>query len=188
VAFGPKKKKVPMSIRAKPFGSKSSAAAPPQTAIVCIKRKKGLEAQIEQTGNARATVEQQMLALESATVNMETLSAMKAGAASLKSLQKGMTTDEVDVAMDDIRDAMDVNNEIGDAIARPFQDVDESELESELNELEQQNVEKQLLGAKESGIAASPAAAIAAPSPVKARHPTAEEETELAQLEAALAV
>ena len=51
--------------------------------------------------------------------------------------------------MDDIAEQQDVAREISDAISNPVafgQDIDEDELEKELEELEQEQLDKELLG------------------------------------------
>lgn len=51
--------------------------------------------------------------------------------------------------MDDIAEQQDVAKEISDAISNPVafgQDIDEDELEKELEELEQEELDKELLG------------------------------------------
>lgn len=51
--------------------------------------------------------------------------------------------------MDDIAEQQDVAREISDAISNPVpfgQDIDEDELEKELEELEQEELDKELLG------------------------------------------
>eukprot|EP01106_Pelomyxa_sp_JSP_P012725 TRINITY_DN3601_c0_g1_i1.p1 TRINITY_DN3601_c0_g1~~TRINITY_DN3601_c0_g1_i1.p1 ORF type:complete len:135 (+),score=46.40 TRINITY_DN3601_c0_g1_i1:73-477(+) len=133
------------------------------------------------------TIEQQVMALENATVTRDTMKAMKHGAASMKQIHKNMTVDDVDDVMDEIREQMDVANEISTAIGQPLGDViDETELEGELAELEQENIDEQLLKVDASPIklpAVPAAAATAAPAAASKA-----EEDELAQLEKAMAV
>lgn len=57
--------------------------------------------------------------------------------------------DQVHDMMDDIAEQQDVAREISDAISNPVafgQDIDEDELEKELEELEQEELDKDLLG------------------------------------------
>lgn len=57
--------------------------------------------------------------------------------------------DQVHDMMDDIAEQQDVAREISDAISNPVafgQDIDEDELEKELEELEQEELDKELLG------------------------------------------
>lgn len=68
--------------------------------------------------------------------------------------------------MDDIAEQQDVAKEISDAISNPVafgQDVDEDELEKELEELEQEELDKELLGIQSTDeLPAVPATALPA--------------------------
>lgn len=79
--------------------------------------------------------------------------------------------------MDDIAEQQDVAREISDAISNPVafgQDIDEDELEKELEELEQEQLDKELLGIESTDeLPAVPAAALPA-APTKARSSTVE--------------
>jgi charged multivesicular body protein 4 len=64
--------------------------------------------------------------------------------------------DKVDSTMDDIRDQMDLANEISDAISQPVGfgvDFDEDELTKELEDLEQEELDAKLL---DTGIEMAP--------------------------------
>ncbi|KAF0292465.1 Charged multivesicular body protein 4b [Amphibalanus amphitrite] len=77
--------------------------------------------------------------------------------------------DQVHDMMDDIAEQQDVAREISDAISNPVsfgQDMDEDELERELEELEQEELDKELLdlGPAASELPAVPSAEPAQPS------------------------
>ena len=55
-------------------------------ALMCLKRKKAYETQIEKLSGARLTIEQQVMTLEGANVSLEAMNAMKMGAQSMKSI------------------------------------------------------------------------------------------------------
>ncbi|KAJ2487446.1 ESCRT-III subunit protein snf7 [Coemansia sp. RSA 2050] len=96
----------------------------------------------------RMTIEAQVMSIEAANVNLETLKAMQVGAKAMKQIHAGMDANKVDETLDQIREQMDVNNEISDAISQPQlfgAEVDEDELAAELEELEQEELDKQLL-------------------------------------------
>lgn len=59
-------------------------------ALMCLKRKKQYEGQIEKLAGARMTIEQQVMTLEGASVSKEALDAMKMGATSMKAIHKDM--------------------------------------------------------------------------------------------------
>jgi len=165
-----------------------------RAALMSLKRKKTYEAQMEKLSGARMTIETQVMTLENANVSLETIKAMKSGAASLKGIHQDMNIDQVDDIMDDIREQMDLATEITDAISQPLggETFDEDELLNELEELEQESLDEQFLGglnkvpAVPSGklpVAAAPTPA--APAKAKAQ---ADEDAELAALEASMAM
>ncbi len=101
--------------------------------------------------------------------------------------------------MDEIREQMDIANEISDAIAQPLggEVFDEDELLNELEELEQSSLDEQLLGLESTPAQKMPSAPtrgiflhiifITPLAPVAAqRAPVMSEEDELKQLEASM--
>ena len=59
-------------------------------ALFALKRKKMYETEIMKLQGARITLDQQIMALESASVNITTLKAMSSGAAAMKQLRGNM--------------------------------------------------------------------------------------------------
>ena len=53
-------------------------------ALTALKRKKAYEDQISKIMGSRMTLEQQVMAIENANVNLETMNAMRAGAEAMK--------------------------------------------------------------------------------------------------------
>jgi charged multivesicular body protein 4 len=53
---------------------------------MALKRKKAYEDQIEKIMGAKMTLETQVMAIESANINLETMQAMKAGAEAMKTI------------------------------------------------------------------------------------------------------
>jgi len=128
---------------ARHHGTKNKKAA-----IAALKRKKIYEGEVEKIGGARMTIETQVMAIEGANVSLETLNAMRLGAETMRNIHRNMTIDEVDDTMEEIREQMQVANEINEAIASPLvEQFDEDELEQELAQLEEQNLEVQFLDA-----------------------------------------
>jgi len=119
-----------------------------RAALMCLKRKKTYEAQMEKLAGARMTIEQQVMTLEGANVSLEAMNAMKMGAQSMKSIHNDINIDRVDDTMEEIREQMDIANEISDAISQPLggDTMDEDELLSELEELEQEALDETMLG------------------------------------------
>ena len=144
------------------------------------------------------TLETQVNAIENANMNLETMRAMQRGSAALKSIHANMyvlTTnnirdiDRVDNTMDSIREEMALSNEISEAISNPVgmgHELDEEELRNELQELEQDELQHQLVGAE-----SAPAHHLATPSaaPRTSNHAdTLGEDAELRALQAELAM
>ncbi|XP_023715889.2 charged multivesicular body protein 4b [Cryptotermes secundus] len=91
--------------------------------------------------------------------------------------------DQVHDMMDDIAEQQDVAKEISEAISNPVafgQDVDEDELERELEELEQEELDKELLGVGPSvdELPSVPTTDIARPTPTKSKAKSRTEEEE----------
>lgn len=59
-------------------------------ALLALKRKKAYETNIEKINGARMTIETQMMAIENANVNLETMGAMRAGAEAMKNIHGSM--------------------------------------------------------------------------------------------------
>jgi len=128
---------------AKTNGTKNKRAA-----IQALKRKKRYEKQLQQIDGTLSTIEMQREALEGANTNTAVLNTMSEAAKALKSAHQSMDIDKVHDMMDDIAEQQDVAKEISDAISNPLsfgQDLDEDELERELEELEQEDLDKALL-------------------------------------------
>jgi len=120
-----------------------------RAAIQALKRKKRYEKQLQQIDGTLSTIEMQREALEGANTNTAVLQTMKNAADALKAAHQHMDVDQVHDMMDDIAEQQDVAREISDAISNPVAfgtDVDEDELEKELEELEQEELDKELLG------------------------------------------
>jgi len=166
-------------------------------ALMALKRKKKYDAQVEQTSNTRFRLEEQVMVLENANVNLETVQAMKQGTAALKAVHGALNVDKVDHLMDDVREQMELAEEINQAIAQPISasgDYDEDELNAELEQLEQEELDNQLLEVNKPSAAAAAAApalpsrpAAAAASASK-KPVAADEDAELRELEASMAL
>lgn len=120
-------------------------------ALFALKRKKMYEAEVAKLQGARITLDSQILALESAAVNLETFRAMKAGANTMKGMRGNIDADKVDEMMDDIQEEKDIHDAIADAISRPGQDMfNDEELLNELAELDALELEEAVHSTPES--------------------------------------
>jgi charged multivesicular body protein 4 len=150
-------------------------------ALFALKRKKLYEAEVEKIENVKMTLETQVINLESAAQNAETYKAMQAGTNTMKKIRTDVGIEQVDNIMDEIKEEMDLAQEINQAISQPVDPflTDEDELLAELNELETADLEAELLKP----------AAISLPQVPASKLPTLakSEEDDLKQLEAELA-
>lgn len=130
-------------LTAKKNGTKNKRAA-----LQALKRKKRYEKQLTQIDGTLSTIEFQREALENANTNTEVLKNMGYAAKAMKAAHENMDIDKVDDLMADITEQQEVAQEISDVISRPIgfgEDYDEDELMAELEELEQEELDKNLL-------------------------------------------
>jgi len=168
---------------------KAMAAKNKKAAMMCLKRKKTYEAQMEKIYGAKLTIEQQVMMLEGANVSLEAMNAMKMGASSMKAIHQDLNIDQVDDTMDEIREQMDIANEINDAISQPLggELFDEDDLLAELDELEQSSLDEQLMGLENAPATKLPSVPTKVPTgPVK-KKVAVDEDAELAALGASMA-
>lgn len=110
-----------------------------------LKRKKQYEKEVERLSNTRFALEQQVLALENASLNVETFKSLKSGAQTLSYLHKKVDANSIDDAMDSVREQLDIAEEIAEAIAQPFSNATEQEVSDELEELQQEVLNDRML-------------------------------------------
>jgi charged multivesicular body protein 4 len=141
--------------------AKKNAAKNKRGALMALKRKKAYQGQIEKISGAKLTLEQQVMAIEDANINLEAMGAMKMGAQAMRGIHGSLNIDKVDDTMEEIRDQMDIANEINDAISKPVgfgMEFDDDELSAELDELEQEQIDSKLMDIPNTGVKVTPAA------------------------------
>jgi charged multivesicular body protein 4 len=152
-------------------------------ALYALKRKKLYEQEMAKIQNVRFTLETQVINLESAQQNAQTYSALKQGNTAMQGIRKDVGIEQVDDVMDEIKEEMEMAQEINDAIAQPVDPLmtDEDELLEELNMLETVDLEAELLK--------PPAASVSMPTVPNSKLPSLakKEEDDLKALEAELA-
>jgi len=163
-----------------------------RVSLQALKRKKRMEKQLEQIDGTLTTIEYQREALENANTNTEVLKIMGTAAKALKGAHNNMDIDKVEDLMDEVREQQQIAEEISNVISNPIafgQDVDEDELMKELEEMEQEELDRQLLDTEPVGTTlpevptdklAEPAAAAASSSKKKQRDADEDELAELA--------
>jgi charged multivesicular body protein 4 len=115
--------------------------------MFAMKRKKLYESEADKIQNVKMTLETQVINLESAAQNAQTFQALSQGSKTMAKIRTEVGLDQVDDVMDQIREEMELANEINDAIAQPVDSLgaDEDELMAELNALETADLEAELL-------------------------------------------
>jgi len=156
------------------------------------------ENEVSKLQGARITLDSQILALESAAVNLETFKAMQAGAGAMKNMRGNIDADKVDEMMDDIQEEKDIHDQISEAISRPGQDLfNDEDLLNELAELEALDTEAEELAAPSVINVAAPQSVFSLPSvptssiqgrpaPVQQHHVESEDERALRELQASM--
>ncbi|XP_017284762.1 charged multivesicular body protein 4b [Kryptolebias marmoratus] len=169
-------------ITAKKNGTKNKRAA-----LQALKRKKRYEKQLTQIDGTLSTIEFQREALENANTNTEVLKNMGFAAKAMKTAHENMDIDKVDDLMADITEQQELAQEISDVISRPVgfgEEFDEDELLTELEELEQEELDKNLLeiaGTEDVPLPSVPSTSLPA-KPAKKK--VEEDEDDMADLEA----
>jgi charged multivesicular body protein 4A/B len=112
-----------------------------------MKRKKLYEAEADKIQNVKMTLETQVINLESAAQNAQTFKAMQQGTQTMQRIRQEVGLEKVDDIMDEIKEEMELAQEINNAISQPVDPfmTDEDELLEELNMLETADLEAELL-------------------------------------------
>ncbi|XP_061543712.1 charged multivesicular body protein 4b-like [Phycodurus eques] len=170
------------TVSAKKHGMKNQRAA-----LQALKRKKRYTKQLEQIDGTLSTMEFQREALENANTNTEVLKNMGFAAKAMKAAHKELNVDSVDDLMSDIVEQQELAQEITNVISNPIgfgDQCDEDELMAELEELEQEELDRNLLEVEGTPDVTLPSVpSVSLPSrPAKKREE--EDEADMADLEA----
>lgn len=174
--------------------ARTNANSRRDVALQAIKRKKVLEKQQEQLVNSRFTLESQVMAIESANLNYQTMNAMKQGAKAMKRIHAGLDADKVDKTIDEIQDQIALGDQVAEAIARPVganADLDEDELEAELEALQQEEIDSKMITVEAPPKQVSALSESSLPSVISHPQAAVEEDpddAELRQLQAEMAL
>ncbi|TFK83892.1 Snf7-domain-containing protein [Polyporus arcularius HHB13444] len=168
--------------------ARANAVSNKAAATAALRRKKVTEQELERLQNTRFQLEMQVNTLESASFNAENMNAMKKAAGALKDIHGKLSIDKVDQTMSEIQEQTQLANEVSEAISSSTYtgvEFDDDELKQELADLEQEELNDRLMADQ------VPIHHPAGPSRVEARHSTAvedDEEAQLKELQAALAM
>jgi len=160
--------------------AKANAVANKAVATAALRRKKANEAELDRMAGTRLQLEMQVNTLESANLNAETMAAMKKASDALSHIHGNLTLDKVDATMNKVQEQRELANDIAEVISNPigFLDIDDEQLKTELEELEQDELNERLMGADRAPIH-TPAGSSRVE---ESRQPTAVEDNEEAQL------
>ena len=117
-------------------------------ALIALKRKKLYESEIGKLEGARMNLEQQLFAVEGASMNRSIFESLKTGNTVLKQMHGNMKIEDVDKLKDEMEEQQDMLNELNEAISAPIGmlgTVDDDELMNELDELEAKEYESGML-------------------------------------------
>ncbi|KAM6171133.1 charged multivesicular body protein 4c [Erethizon dorsatum] len=118
-----------------------------RAALQALKRKKRFEKQLTQIDGTLSTIEFQREALENSHTNTEVLRNMGLAAKAMKAVHENMDLNKIDDLMQEITEQQDIAQEISEAFSQRvgFGDgFDEDELMAELEELEQEELNKKM--------------------------------------------
>eukprot|EP00457_Paulinella_chromatophora_P014207 gb/GEZN01014603.1/.p1 GENE.gb/GEZN01014603.1/~~gb/GEZN01014603.1/.p1 ORF type:complete len:227 (+),score=71.06 gb/GEZN01014603.1/:79-759(+) len=163
-----------------------------------LKKKKMIEKQVDLIYGKQSNLEMQILALENASSDKDTLDAMRVGAAALQTAIKPTDVERVDDVMDNINESMAMAEELGQALGQSIgTQYDDAELQAELDEMESELLDDDLLKApaipktaltapEEQKEAVIPTGTPTARVTEKKAAPKSQEEQELAELMASM--
>ncbi|XP_020851481.1 charged multivesicular body protein 4c [Phascolarctos cinereus] len=118
-----------------------------RAALQALKRKKRFEKQLTQIDGTLSTIEFQREALENSHTNTEVLRNMGFAAKAMKAVHENMDINKIDDLMQEITEQQDIAQEISEAFSQRVgfsDDFDEDELMAELEELEQEELNKKM--------------------------------------------
>jgi vacuolar-type H+-ATPase subunit I/STV1 len=119
------------------------------TALKLLKKRKQLEKSLHDKEETLGNIQAMMCSIQQADTNQLTFDVYSKSAEALKEAQKLVNIDKVDETMADIQDALSTNADIEEALKSPvgfkFNKVDEDELNTELNELLAEQMDKNKL-------------------------------------------
>jgi len=106
-------------------------------AMLLLQQKKKLDAEIEQHQGTQLLLQNQLSALECATLNKDVVDALSLGNATIKRLTKDIPVTRIDDLMEDIHETQDAQAQIQNAMSAPLHQLyDDPDLLAELEEME----------------------------------------------------
>lgn len=150
-------------------------------AIFAMKKRKLHETELAKIDNVKMTLETQAISLEGAASNVDTYNVMQTGSTTMKSIRKAFGIDKVDQMFDNMKDEMELHQEVNHAFTQPIDPTfaDDDELLAELNALEKEGSNAAAAFSWPTMSSTKPTS----PQPVKASSQTKEKKSRLALFE-----
>jgi len=122
-----------------------------KAAIFQLKKRKMCEKRLNQLYGQRENVERLINAMEVVAFNKQHIERLKAGKIALEQTMKEVDVDNVEEMMEDIKENIDMADEIGEAMGRSLgnEEYDDEDLEKELEDLQNEEMEAEMLKAPE---------------------------------------
>ena len=92
-------------------------------ALQQLKFKKLYEAELEKLENTKFQLESQILALQSASMNVEIFNSLAQGKEAMKAARGNLDADRVEQIRDEMDEEKELADQISEAISRPTQDI-----------------------------------------------------------------
>ena len=115
-------------------------------ALLILNQKKKVESEIEKNQGTQLLLENQLSALECATINKEVITSLMVGNKAIKQINQDLTPEKIDDLMDDIQEETENYKAIQDAMTQPLQQIyDDDELLQELDEICEEDKEDKVI-------------------------------------------
>ncbi len=115
-------------------------------ALLILNQKKKIESEIEKNQGTQLLLENQLSALECATINKEVITSLMVGNKAIKQINHDLSPEKIDDLMDDIQEETDNYKAIQDAMTQPLQQIyDDDELLQELDEICEEDKEDKVI-------------------------------------------
>jgi len=116
-----------------------------KSALLCLKKKKMYEKEVDKILASVFNLEQQSAVLESSQTSADIINTQLEFKTAMKKIQAKVNVDSVADLQDDIQEQMQIQEEVADILGQSAALDDEDELEDELNELMMEDEEETLV-------------------------------------------
>ena len=112
-------------------------------AMMALKQKKMLSTELESLSQARLTLEQQIMTLESAQTQQVAVQALQLGVQAQKDMNKQINIDKIDQLIEDMQEQRDIQDEVTQVLSQGQPLMDDADLLEELEAIEAEDFEYQ---------------------------------------------